>query len=83
LLALGRETIQQQREVEPSILRARHARLGLERRALVFEEQLGFPQEAPDQRALAVVDTAASDEAQQPLALELVEAVGYLRDAQK
>ena len=48
-------------------------RVGLERRELVLEEHLRLVQQAADQRALAVVDAAAGDEAQQALVLVRVE----------
>jgi hypothetical protein len=54
-------------------LRADGLGVGLERDQLVFEQQLRLVQQAPDQRALAVVDAAAGDEAQQILVLEGVE----------
>jgi len=43
--------------------------VGLQRRQLVLEQHLRLVQHAADQRALAVVDTAAGDEAQQALVL--------------
>ena len=67
LLALGREPVEQQREVELAVDRAVAPRVGLERRELVVEDQPGLEQQAPDQRGLAVVDRAARDEAQQAL----------------
>ena len=69
LLALGREAVEQQREVELAALRADLLRVGLERRELVLEQHLRLVQQPADQRALAVVDAAAGDEAQQALAL--------------
>ena len=48
----------------PSLLR-----VGLERGELVLEEHLRFVEQPADQRALAVVDAAAGDEAQQALVL--------------
>ena len=67
LLALGREAVEQQREVELAAERAVAPGLDLERRELVVEDQPGLEQQAPDQRRLAVVDGAAGDEAQQAL----------------
>ena len=67
LFALGRQAVEQQREVELAVDRAVTARVGLERRELVVEDQARLEQQAPDQRALAVVDAAAGDEAQQAL----------------
>ncbi len=65
LLALGREPVEQQREVELAADRAIAPGLDLERRELVVQDQPRLEQEPPDQRALAVVDAAAGDEAQQ------------------
>ena len=56
LLALGRQPVEQQREVEVAALRADLGRVGLERGEVVFEHEVGLVQQAPDQRALAVVD---------------------------
>ena len=67
LLALGRQPVQQQREVEVAVDGAVAPRVRLERRELVVEDQPGLEQQAPDQRRLAVVDGAAGDEAQQAL----------------
>jgi hypothetical protein len=67
LLALGREPVEQQREVELAVDGAVAPRVGLQRRELVVEDQPGLEQQAPDQRRLAVVDGAAGDEAQQAL----------------
>jgi hypothetical protein len=65
LLALGGEAVEQQREVELAVDRAVAARLDLERGELVVEDETGLEQQPADQRALAVVDAAAGDEAQQ------------------
>jgi hypothetical protein len=65
LLALRRQAVEQQRVVELAVLAAGPARVGLQRGQLVLEDQLGLPQQPSDQRALAVVDAAAGDEAQQ------------------
>ena len=67
LLTLRRQPVEQQREIELAVDRAVAARVGLERRELVVEDQPGLEQQAPDQRRLAVVDRAAGDEAQQAL----------------
>ena len=77
LLALGREAIDQQREIDVLALRAVAPAVGFQRRELVVEQQLGVVQQAPDQRALAVVDAAAGDEAQQVLGFVLLQ---VLRD---
>jgi hypothetical protein len=54
------------------------AAVGFQRRQLVDEQALGVMQQASDQRALAVVDAAAGDEAQQPWsrALQVAATVG-------
>ena len=65
LLALGGEPVDQQGEVEVAALGPEPLRVGLERRQLVLEDQLGLVEQPADQRALAVVDAAAGDEAQQ------------------
>ena len=67
LLALGRQPVEQQREVELPLDRAVAARVGLERRELVVEDEPRLEQQASDQCALAVVDRAAGDEPQQAL----------------
>jgi hypothetical protein len=67
LLALGGEAVEQQREVELAVDRAVAPRLDLERGELVVEDEAGLEQQPADQRALAVVDAAAGDEAQQAL----------------
>ncbi|EEF93586.1 hypothetical protein CATMIT_01782, partial [Catenibacterium mitsuokai DSM 15897] len=76
LLALGGEAVDQQREVDLAVARAMTAAVGVERRQLVFEQALGVVQQAPDQGALAVVDAAAGDEAQQALAFVLLQVIG-------
>ncbi len=73
LLALGREAIDEQREVEFAALRADFLRVRLERGELVLEDHLRVVEQAPDQRALAVVDAAAGDEPQQALVLVRVQ----------
>ena len=80
LLALGREAIDQQREIDVPALRAVAPAVGFQRRELVVEQQLGVVQQAPDQRALAVVDAAAGDEAQQALGFVLLQ---VLRDGSR
>ena len=67
LLALGRQPVEQQREVEVALDRAVAPRVGLQRRQLVLEHQAGLEQQAPDQRRLAVIHGAAGDEPQQAL----------------
>ena len=56
LLALGGEAVDQQREVDLAALRAHLLGVGLQRGQLVLEDHLRFVEQAPDQRALAVVD---------------------------
>jgi hypothetical protein len=65
LLALGRQAVEQQRVVDLAVARAGPLGVGLERGELVLEDQLRLPQQAADQRALAVVDATAGDEAEQ------------------
>jgi len=69
LLALGRETIDEQREVDRRPLRAVLPAVGLERRELVVEDLPRLVQQPADQGRLAVVDAAAGEEAQQLLRL--------------
>ncbi len=76
LLALGRQPVDQQREIEIAALGAELPRIALERRELVVEQQLGFIEQPADQRGLAVIDAAAGDEAQQVLAF-LRQQIGF------
>ncbi|MNN07315.1 hypothetical protein D3C81_1201390 [compost metagenome] len=76
LFALGGQAIHQQGEVEFLALGAHLFRIGFELAELVLEQHLGFVEQAADQRALAVVDAAAGDEAQQLLVLLLFQ-VGF------
>ena len=69
LLPLGGEAVEQQREVEVVALGAEPPGLALESREVVLEQHLRLEQEASDQRALAVVDAAARDEAHHALVL--------------
>jgi hypothetical protein len=73
LLALGGEAVDEQREVDLLALGAPLLRVFLDGAELVFEQQLGVVQKAPDERALAVVDAAAGDEPEQPLLFVLPE----------
>jgi hypothetical protein len=73
LLPLGRETVEEEREVELLALRSDPLRVRLERGQMVLEEQLRLVEQPPDQRALAVVDRAAGDEAEQALVLVRLE----------
>jgi hypothetical protein len=84
LLALGDQPVEQEREVELVALGAETLRIAGERRQVVVEDEICLVQEASDQRALAVVDTAAGDEPQQPLPpLRLEESVDLGRSDQK
>ncbi|MND74614.1 hypothetical protein D3C80_662110 [compost metagenome] len=76
LFALGGQAIHQQGEVEFLALGAELLGVGLELAELVLEEDFRFIEQAPDQGALAVVDAAAGDEAQQLLVLLLFQ-VGF------
>jgi len=67
LLALGREAVDEQREIEIVALCAELLRIGVERGELIVEQRLRLVEQAADQRGLAVVDAAAGDEAQQIL----------------
>ena len=67
LLALGRQPVEQQREVDLAGHRAVALGVGLQGHHLVLEDQPRLVQEPADQRALAVVHAAARDEAQQAL----------------
>ena len=69
LLALGGEAVDEQREVELAALGADLLRVGLERGEVVLEHELRVVEQPPDERALAVVDAAAGDEAQHGLVL--------------
>ena len=73
LLALRGEAVHQQREVELVPLGADLRGVGLEGFELILVDQLRVVEEAADERALAVVDAAAGDEAQELLVLVLVE----------
>ena len=64
LLALGGETVEQQRVVQVAVARADALRVRLEGRHLVVGQEGGVVQQAAEQRALAVVDTPAGDEPQ-------------------
>ena len=73
LLALGRQPVDEQREIDPLALRAVALAVAFERGELVVEDLLRFVEQPPDQRRLAVVDAAAGDEAQQLLLFLLLE----------
>ena len=65
LLALGRQAVDQQREVEILAGRAELAGITLQRVHLVVEDRIGLEEQAADQGRLAVVHRAAGDEAQE------------------
>ena len=65
------QAVDEQREVDVAALGAPTLAVGLDRGELVLEQHLGLEQQAADDRALAVVDAAAGDEAQQLLVLLL------------
>jgi hypothetical protein len=65
LLALGLQAVDQQREVGHFARRAPAAAVIGDRRKLVVEHLTRVVQQTADERALAVVDRAAGDEAQQ------------------
>ena len=69
LLTLGREPVDEEREVERFALRALLLAVAGECRNLIVEQQLRIVEQPSDQRRLAVIDAAAGDEAQQRLAL--------------
>ena len=69
LLALGGEAVNEQREIERFALRAVFLRIRCDGGELILEQHLRFIQQAANQRALAVIDAAASDEAQQAFLL--------------
>jgi hypothetical protein len=50
----------------------------VQRRELVVEDRLGLVQQAPDQRALSVIDAAAGDETEQRLLLPLAQVRSYV-----
>ena len=69
LFALCGQAVHQQREVELVALRAHLLGVGFELRELVFKQHFRLVQQPADQGALAIVDAAAGDEAQQALVL--------------
>ncbi len=73
LLALGGETIHEQRQVELAPLRPGLLRVGCERRELVLDDQLRVVQQPPDERRFAVVDAATGHDVQERLALLRIE----------
>jgi hypothetical protein len=73
LLALRRQSVDEQRVIDILALRAVALAVGFQRRELVVEDLLGLVKQPPDQGRLAVVDAAAGDEAQKLLVLLLDE----------
>jgi len=69
LLALGRQPVDQQREIQLPAARADCLRVVLEGCELIVENQFRFVQQPADERRLAVIDRPAGDETQQALAL--------------
>lgn len=64
LLTLRLQAVDQQREIEIAAGGANRPALGRQRVELIVEQRLGIVEQPADQRALAVVDAAASDETQ-------------------
>ncbi len=73
LLALCRQPVDEQREIERAALGADLLRVRLERGELVLEDHLRVVEQPADQRRLAVIDAAAGDEPQQALVLVGIE----------
>ena len=65
LLTLRGEAVHQKREINLLALGSVFVRLFFQRRNLIFKQQVAFPQQAANQRALSVIHTAAGDKAQQ------------------
>lgn len=64
LLAFGLQPIHQQRKVQALALGAKFLGVRLERFQLILEDQLGLVEQTANQRRLAIVHAAASNEAQ-------------------
>ena len=71
LLALGGQSIDQKGEIDLAALGADALGVRLQSRHLIFEDHFGIIKQPPDQGGLAVIDTAAGDEAEQALMLML------------
>ena len=69
LLTLCRETIDQQREIQFTALRAHLLRIRFQRRELILEDHFRLVEQAADERRLAVIHAAAGNEPQQALVL--------------
>ena len=81
LLALGGESVDEQREIDVLSLCADAFAVGFERGELVFENQFAVVEQASDQRGLAVVHRTARDEAQHRFLLMLAQiGVDVFRD---
>ena len=76
LLALGGEAIDKQRKVDLAILRAETAAIRLQRDQLIIEQPPGIVQQPANQSALAVIDAATGDEAQQTFPFVLLQVLG-------
>lgn len=83
LLALGSEPVEQERQVQLVALCADPPRVRVERGQLVLEDETGLIQQPPNQRALAVVDAAACDEAEQLLVLVRLEIRAVVGNSQR
>ena len=75
LLPLRLKAIHQERQVHPVALRAGGLAVPADGVQLILVDQFGIMQQPPDQRALAIIDTAAGEKAQDSLALVLLEVV--------
>ena len=73
LLALGLQTVYQQRQIDIVTGGAALFRVAGDGFQMVFIDHLGVVQQAPDQGALAVVDVAAGQKAQHLFALVLAQ----------
>jgi hypothetical protein len=71
LLALRLEAVHQERQIDLAAGRALALAVAAHRGELILVDQLGVVEEAADERALAVVDVAGGQEAEQLLALLL------------
>ncbi len=65
LIALGRQTIDQQRIIDAALHRAEAFAVTIQRRHHVIGDGAAFEQQPSDQRGLAVIDRAAGQYAQQ------------------
>ena len=70
----SRPSVSSARSISPPVVPC-FVRVLLDRGELIFVDHLRFEEQPADERALAVIDAAAGDEAQQLLALVLREVV--------